>query len=303
MSTPAAIVSTTRRAIRSAFALLALVLLLPAAASAQIGFQPQPVAVATFTDFLGPAPLTVTFDGSGSYGLEGSIPTTWHWDFGDGSTGTGTVVTHTFTIPGTKVVTLTVTDQFGNTDQTTVSGYVVAFPVVTMTASPTTGLGPLTVSFTASAVLGPERTLSSMTWDFGDGTTASGASVSHTFGVGQYVVRVSVRDDLGYGGSADQIIVVTEPMLPPTNLTATAPRRGPVTLSWTNRMSNAGVHHMEIERCSGNKCTNFAFLSFANPGDTRFTDPVTKGTFRYRIKVVDHALQFGYSNIATVSVR
>ncbi len=58
----------------------------------------------------------VTFDGSGSYDSDGSI-VDYEWDFGDSSIGNGVVVAHTFTNIGVYLVTLTVTDNNGLTDQ------------------------------------------------------------------------------------------------------------------------------------------------------------------------------------------
>jgi subtilisin family serine protease len=58
---------------------------------------------------------TCTFDGSASIGDIVS----WSWNFGDGSTGSGEVVTHTYQGGRTRDVTLTVTDVDGNTDSTT----------------------------------------------------------------------------------------------------------------------------------------------------------------------------------------
>jgi pectate lyase len=51
----------------------------------------------------------VTFDGSGSTDPDGD-PLAFSWDFGDGSTGSGAVVTHSYTAPGSCTVTLSVSD-------------------------------------------------------------------------------------------------------------------------------------------------------------------------------------------------
>jgi len=61
------------------------------------------------------APLTVDFDASGSYDPDGSI-VSYTWNFGDGATGTGSTVSHTYTSGNIYIVSLTVTDNDGATD-------------------------------------------------------------------------------------------------------------------------------------------------------------------------------------------
>lgn len=53
--------------------------------------------------------LTCDFDGSGSSDSDGLI-TNYSWDFGDGNTGSGSTVNHTYASGGSYSVTLTVTD-------------------------------------------------------------------------------------------------------------------------------------------------------------------------------------------------
>jgi len=55
------------------------------------------------------------FNGSRSYDRDGTI-VSWHWSFGDGTTGNGSVVTHTYTDAGAYTVFLTVTDDDNATD-------------------------------------------------------------------------------------------------------------------------------------------------------------------------------------------
>ena len=76
--------------------------------------------------------LTCTLDASGSSDSDGTI-TSYEWSFGDGTTGSGESTTHSYTQPGTYIVTLTVTDDDGATDST--SGSATA-------NDPGTGSGP-----------------------------------------------------------------------------------------------------------------------------------------------------------------
>ena len=73
-----------------------------------------PVAFFTYS----PLGEVVTFDASGSSDTDGTI-VSYFWDFGDGNTGSGMTVTHTYTTQGNYTATLTVTDNDGATDTTT----------------------------------------------------------------------------------------------------------------------------------------------------------------------------------------
>lgn len=86
-------------------------------------------------------------------------------------------------------------------------------PVVTATANPATGTAPLTVHFTAATSGG----ISPLTyrWTFGDGSSASGASVSHTYSdSGAYIATVVVTDDRGRSDSTSVTVTVNAPPSP-----------------------------------------------------------------------------------------
>ena len=68
-----------------------------------------------------------TLDGSTSTDPDGTI-TSYAWDFGDGSVGTGATATHTYATAGTYTVGLTVTDNAGATS--TISHDVTVLPVL-----------------------------------------------------------------------------------------------------------------------------------------------------------------------------
>jgi PKD repeat protein len=59
------------------------------------------------------AEQAVSFDGTGSFDPEGAL--VYAWDFGDGRTGQGASVSHTYATAGTYTATLTVTDSHGVT--------------------------------------------------------------------------------------------------------------------------------------------------------------------------------------------
>jgi chitodextrinase len=80
-----------------------------------------PAAGFTFSPLKGLYPLTVTFDASGSFDPDGQV-VQYEWDFGGEQTGSGRVVTHTFTEKGLYTVILTVYDDDG--DSASASGTV-----------------------------------------------------------------------------------------------------------------------------------------------------------------------------------
>ncbi|MFC2083309.1 PKD domain-containing protein [Candidatus Bipolaricaulota bacterium] len=81
-----------------------------------------PVAQFTASPTSGQSPLSVSFDASGSSDPDGSIQT-YTWSFGDGTSGSGIQVSHTYSSTTTRSFTarLTVTDNQGRTASTTKS--------------------------------------------------------------------------------------------------------------------------------------------------------------------------------------
>lgn len=74
-----------------------------------------PTAVASASPLSGQAPLTVSFDGTGSSDPEGG-PLWYVWVFGDGHTGTGATPDHEYEYPFSYEVFLMVTDEGGASD-------------------------------------------------------------------------------------------------------------------------------------------------------------------------------------------
>jgi hypothetical protein len=92
----------------------------------------------------------------------------YSWDFGDQATGTGSVVTHSYTYAKTYTVTLIVTDNGGvigsTTSQVTITDRP---PVVSFTPSPTTANTGQSITLSISA-FDPDGTISSTRVDWGD---------------------------------------------------------------------------------------------------------------------------------------
>ena len=153
-----------------------------------------PVAnvVASVTDGL--YPLEVSFDASGSSDANGDA-LTYVWDFKDGTTSTDVSPTHTFAA-GTYDVTLIVSDGVLADTATVAITATNAAPVASASASTTKGQAPYSIDFNASASTDPNRgDVLTFAWDFGDGATGSGESVSHTYtAAGEYTVVLTASD-------------------------------------------------------------------------------------------------------------
>ncbi len=158
--------------------------------------------------------ISATFNGSGSSDNVGIV--SYQWNFGDGGTGNGIIVSHTYINPGTYTLTLTVNDAAGNgpvSDTLTVT--------VLDTTPPIADAGPdktvnedTSVTFDGSGSSDDEGIVSYQ-WDFGDGGTASGISVSHTYPTpGTYTVTLTVTDGVGLSDS-DTLVVTVIDVTPP----------------------------------------------------------------------------------------
>lgn len=79
-----------------------------------------PKAQFTYTTTQPTTGENVTFNASNSYDLDGTI-VSYEWDFGDGTTGTDMVITHSYGTEGSYTVTLLVTDNDGLSDDATVT--------------------------------------------------------------------------------------------------------------------------------------------------------------------------------------
>ena len=142
--------------------------------------------------------------------------TTLVWDFGDGTTDRGQNVSHSWSTPGTYLVTLTASNSAGSTEATT---RVIVIPpppppVASFSRSPATIITDTVVAFTDTSSGNP----TSWTWDFGDGTSSTASSPTHVFAAaGSYTVVLTASNS---GGSSSASVTLTvQPPAPVASFT------------------------------------------------------------------------------------
>lgn len=204
-------------------------------------FNTSPVAYFTASPLSGPAPLSVAFSAMLSEDPDGFI-LKWEWDFGDGESGVGESISHTYDTPGTYDVTLRVTDDDSATATAsrtiTVTaaeepGGAGAGPTASFTATPLVGAAPLSVTFNASASAYAGHAITYYSWDFGDGVTGTGMTTTHTYAplvttTYNVVLRIIAADnteDTATKSITATVIPPTPPANAPTASFTSAPNK------------------------------------------------------------------------------
>ena len=181
-----------------------------------------PVAAASVSNDAPLPGVEVVFSAEASYDLHGDI-VSYHWEFGDGTTGTGVTIRHTYIQGGYKVATLTVTDETGQMAQTylgmnvqpgtsrcgdsggsnaggSCGGTDKPYAVITSTYFSCGAGGQVgdAITFDGSASRPGVGRIVTYHWDFGDGSTGSGAEVTHVYSKPYlYIVTLTVVDEAG----------------------------------------------------------------------------------------------------------
>jgi PKD repeat protein len=84
-------------------------------------------------------------------------------------------------------------------------------PVANVDVDQITGHAPMTVRFDASGSSDPDGSIVSYVWDFGDTSSNTGASVSHTYhSAGKYAVTLTIKDDGGNESMVTTCVSVAE---------------------------------------------------------------------------------------------
>jgi len=159
----------------------------------------------------------ILFDGSASADSDGTV-VSYAWDFGDGTTGTGVRVHHTYSRAATFSVILTVTDNRGQQGTTTrqVSVTATTNPIAAFDLSPTSPkIGDQVVFNASAATAATGRRIANYLWTFGDGGSSTGVITGHAYGQsGTFTVVLTVTDDLGRTGTTSKTVTVGAQTLP-----------------------------------------------------------------------------------------
>ncbi len=149
------------------------------------------------------------------------------WDFGDGTTGTGSTSTHTYNTKGPHIITLVVKDHANLTDS---DQGVVSFsssnpPTAAFTGPATIDEGAAnqnkwTANFNASSS-SDDFGIWKYEWQFGDGGTGTGVNASHGYNAtGTYDVTLTVFDHAGQSTQLTKQIEVLANNPPVAKITA-----------------------------------------------------------------------------------
>jgi len=190
-----------------------------AVSSSTVTISPPPPLSTSFA-LLPPSPVVNTPVTFTSTTIGGTGPYAVTWNFGDGTSGTGSSVTHTFTNAQSFTVTETATDSSTPTQTATNSRSITALATpplsTTLQASSSSPQVGQTVTFTASATGGTAPY--TYTIAFGDGATGIGSTTTHAYSIaGSYTAKVTVTDSASPKASITvSKIVNVQALTPPT---------------------------------------------------------------------------------------
>lgn len=198
----------------------------------------QPKAAFSATQVSGCSPLAVYFSDSST-----GAPTQWRWELGNGVISTLRNPSATYFNPGTYTVKLVVSNGQGK-DSIVKSNYITVYenPKPDFAQDKAGGCFPLTVALSDKSLPG-SGSLFSWQWDFGDGTLATGPTVSHTYTTaGSFNITLKVTNSFGCIKSftKEQAVTVTSGVKAAFSHTDPGMCPAPAAVQFTNTTSGPG---------------------------------------------------------------
>lgn len=142
------------------------------------------------------------------------VITASEWSFGDGQTTSSTHPSHMYSAVGDYSVTLTVTDDNGQTSSKTRTVNVTNW---SPTAAFTESVNGRTITFMNTSYDQAGGSISSSSWNFGDGDTSTDEDPVHTFPTpGNYTVSLQVTDNEGATASVSKQVTAEPDNIGPT---------------------------------------------------------------------------------------
>ena len=213
----------SKEAITKIQAIIVVVIIVVAAVAAYVVLtmppaeNKPPLAVAEASATVVSVGETVTFSAEDSSDPDGTIDT-WNWNFGDGTTGTGETVTHSYNYGGRYIILLRVFDDKGanatnDNDllflDVSPAGYtptVESPPIARIGVSKDVAEVDDDITFNGKASTGwyisrgivtpTTADIIAWNWDFGDGTTGTGGEVDKAYDAeGNYPAKLSVKSN------------------------------------------------------------------------------------------------------------
>jgi PKD repeat protein len=163
----------------------------------------------------------VQFDGASSVDYDGAL-VKYDWDFGDGSSESGPKVSHVYGNPATYLIKLTVTDDSNTSNGTDTDEMIVVVNSIPIAdaGEPLTGAPGEEITFDGSHSFDPDGEIREFFWAFGDGQTAEGKIVSHTYKKsGTYTAMLTVSDNTGHESATSYDVASVFINSPPVAIT------------------------------------------------------------------------------------
>lgn len=171
-------------------------------------------------------------------------PTSWLWTFGNGNSSTLQNPTAIYAAGGIYTVKLVVSDG-ATTDSFTRTNYINVYsnPAPLFGVDVNSGCPPLAVQFTDSSSAG-SGTITSWTWDFGDGNSSTLQNPNHTYlASGNYNITLSLTNSFGCikALTFNNVIQVTNAPVAAFTASPLGACNAPLTVNFTDQSTGSGT--------------------------------------------------------------